>query len=124
MKRQRNPERRTASTHPEADEKFLEELQVLIFKYPIAIQAAFSALVAEGRRFAETLEGRERLERLAAAKSLGRGRMLWEVLSMSAFTERHTGPLPSLFVDKLVRALQSSRLESLLSRVFERRFGG
>jgi len=100
----------------------LAGLQRVIFKYPMATQAAFSALVAEGRRFASTPEGRDLALRLTSAKEMDRARMLWEVLSMSAFTEQYDGPLPSLFVETLVRTLKTQHLEPLLTRLFERRF--
>ncbi len=100
----------------------LAAVQRIIFKYPMATQAAFSALVAEGRRFATTSEGRNLALRLTRAKEMHRARMLWEVLSMSAFTERYDGPLPSLFVDTLVRTLKTQHLEPLLTRIFQRRF--
>jgi len=99
----------------------LDALHRAIFKYPIAIKAAFSALVAEGRSYAETEEGAVWCERLSQAKMMGRARLLWEVLSLSAFTERNDEPLPSVFADTLVRALKSQHLEPLLSKVLERR---
>jgi hypothetical protein len=100
----------------------LAVLQRAIFKYPMAVQAAFETLVAEGRSFAQTDEGRDWQERLLRAKQTGRLRMVWEVLSLGAFTERSDGLLPSVFVDSLVRTLTREHLEPLLSRVFERRF--
>lgn len=110
---------------PRAEEQELDAIAALqraIFKYPMATQAAFSALVAEGRRFAATPDGHALATRLARAKEMDRARMLWEVLSMSAFTERYEGLLPSLFVDTLVRTLKTRHLEPLLTRIFERRF--
>jgi hypothetical protein len=100
----------------------LRALERVIFKYPMAIQAAFSALAAEGRRYAGTPEGSLWQRRLAAAHSMGRARMLWEVLSLSAFTEKNAGPLPGVFVESLVRVLRTRHLEPLLSRVFEKGF--
>lgn len=100
----------------------LRALERVIFKYPLAIQAAFSALTAEGRRFARTPEGELWLRRLSEAHSMGRARMVWEVLSLSAFTEKHEQPLPGVFVENLVRVLRTRHLEPLLSRVFEKGF--
>src|SRR6187200_824505 len=97
----------------------LTSLQRAIFKYPMAVQAAFSALVAEGREFSKTKAGAEWKQKLAAAQASGKARMVWEVLSMGAFTERYDGPLPSVFVDTLVRSLRTKHLEPLLSRLFE-----
>jgi hypothetical protein len=100
----------------------LEVVQRAIFKYPLAIQAGFSALVAEGRAFAETSEGADWRDRLSRARALGRARMVWEVLSLSAFTEHYDGLLPGVFADTLVRALKIRHLEPALSKIFERRF--
>jgi hypothetical protein len=100
----------------------LVALQKAIFKYPLAIQAAFAALVAEGRAYAETEEGAQWHQRLCQAKRMGRARMVWEVLSLSAFTERYEGLLPTVFVDALIRTLKTRHLEPALSKVFERRF--
>jgi hypothetical protein len=99
----------------------LEAVHRAIFKYPMAIQAAFGALVAEGRRYAQTEDGAILCDRLARAREMGRARLLWDVLSLSAFTEQSEGPLPSVFADTLVRALRSRHLEPLLSKVLERR---
>lgn len=124
------PDRRTAR-RPAGEREALSDaelmrtlalLQRAIFKYPMAVQAAFETLVAEGRSFAETDEGKRWRERLLSAKQTGRLRMVWEVLSLGAFTERSEGLLPSVFVDSLVRILTREHLEPLLSRVFERRF--
>jgi hypothetical protein len=114
-----------ARTEVISDAEMVEALGVLqkaIFKYPLAIQAAFGALVAEGRAFAETPEGAQWRDRLSRSKSLGRARMVWEVLSLSAFTERYEGLLPTVLADTLVRAIKTRHLEPTLSKLFERRF--
>ena len=100
----------------------LSRVQRAIFKYPMATQAIFSALVAEGRRFAKTPEGAEWRERLRRAEQSDRARMLWEVLSLSAYTEQADGALPSLLLENLARAIKTRHLEGLLSKVFEKRF--
>lgn len=108
----------------ESDEdviRALTRLQRAIFRYPLATQAAFAALVAEGRRYAATPEGAELKRRLEYSESAGHARMLWEVLSLSTFTERSDGALPSVLLEGLVRAIKTKHLEPLLSKVFERR---
>jgi hypothetical protein len=117
--------RSVKASAPPSDAEVLAALRALervIFKYPIAIQAAFAALAREGRRYAATPEGARLLARLDSAHSMGRARVVWEVLSLSAFTEKPDSPLPTFFVDNLVRALRTRHLEPLLSRVFERGF--
>jgi hypothetical protein len=123
--RTKNGGTRNSPSRVPDDEEVVAALRALertIFKYPMAIQAAFSALAAEGRRYAKTEEGAEWRSKLAGAYSMGRARMVWEVLSLSAFTEEHTAALPSVFVENLVRTLRTQRLEPLLSRIFEKAF--
>lgn len=99
-------------------EAALRSLRLAIFKYPMAVQAAFSALAAEGRRFAETPEGAEWLARLEHAERTGRARLLWDVLSLRSFTERRDAPLPSALVEALSRALSVRHVEPLVTRIF------
>ena len=124
MKRMRTRPVNKAPAASETDEELiraLTRLQRAIFRYPLATQAAFAALVAEGRRYATTPEGAELKRRLEYSEAAGRARMLWEVLSLSTYTERSDGALPSVLLEGLVRAIKNKRLEPLLSKVFERR---
>lgn len=125
MTRRRSAAAPPAGPAPELSDaelsRALETLERALFKYPLAVQAAFGALVAEGRRFAATPEGAIWRERLQRSQGAGRARLVWEVLSLSSFTERSDGPLPSALLDKLVRAVKHRHLEPLLSRVFEGR---
>jgi hypothetical protein len=113
------------SNHPRDDlegdrvERVLGRLRDAVLRHPAATQAAFSALVAEGRRFARTEDGAALADALAGSELLARGRMIWEVLTMSAFVEGEDG-LPSVIIDELARAASNGSLESVLSRVFER----
>jgi hypothetical protein len=101
-------------------EALLESTRAAVFRHPIAVQAAFAALVAEGRRYAETEEGAELLEGLLRSPTLSRLRVAWEVLTMSAFVEKPEGALPSVFLDTLMRGLKVTALEPLLARLLER----
>jgi len=108
-----------------ADEEELVELlsavQRAVWRHPIAVQAAFAALVREGKRFAETPEGAELLAALSRSPTLARARNVWEVVTLSAFEAEPEGALPSVFLDTLVRGLKVRALEPLLARLFERR---
>jgi hypothetical protein len=90
-------------------------------RYPIAAQAAFAALAAEGRRFAQTDEGAAWKERLASSKLVAELRVIWDSLGMTAFVEKPTEALPTFFVDGLVNAASSDDVESLLSQVLKER---
>jgi hypothetical protein len=122
-RRVRMPPPKTDQGAPEFDEdtvRALTGLQRAIFKYPLATQAAFAALVAEGRRYATTPEGAELKRRLEYSEAAGRARMLWEVLSLNTFSEKHDGALPSLLLESLLRAIKTKHIEPLLSKIFER----
>lgn len=108
----------------EADDDLLRALecvQDLLLRHPIAAQAAFAALAAEGRRFATTPEGAEWRERLRGSELLSRLRLVWDSLGMATFVEKPTEALPSFFIDGAVQAASEGDLESLLARVFDRR---
>jgi hypothetical protein len=96
-------------------------VQEAILRYPIVVQAVFSALVAEGRRYAESPEGGALRDRLVRSQSTASARMIWELLTANSFVERPTQVLPSALVERLVRALAVQGIEPLISRLFERR---
>lgn len=100
----------------EAEDATLERLraaQALLVKYPIAGQAAFNALVREGRRFSGTDEGRVWRQRLAGSPLLARARTLFEGLAGGIASEEG-GALPSAYVDAFLRALDRD-LEGVLA---------
>jgi hypothetical protein len=99
----------------------LYAVQHAILRHPMVIQAAFSALVAEGRRFAATGEGAALHDRLRRGASADRARMIWEMLTTNGFVERPTHVLPTVFLERLVRSLAVEPLEPLLSRLFQPR---
>ncbi|HEX2872665.1 MAG TPA: hypothetical protein VHP33_15450 [Polyangiaceae bacterium] len=114
-----------AASEPSASEaellSSLRSLQDALWRHPMAVQAAFSALVREGRAFAKTPEGARLRDGLSRSPTLAKTRMVWEVLSLSAFVEKPEGALPGVFADALVRAIKVKAVEPLLSRLFERR---
>ena len=102
----------------------LREAQYALLKHPVAAQAAFSALIAEGRSFAETPQGRAWSERLAGSELMRQGRMVWEVATLKILEEKSPHVLPSAYIEALVKASGSRELESLLSRLFLDEVGG
>ena len=99
----------------------MRRLQSLIWSHPVAFQRGFSALVREGRRFAATEEGAAMKQALERSELVAGSRMIWDVLSMSAFSEDEHAVLPSVFIDAMAKAAASVDLEPLLSRVFSER---
>ena len=90
-----------------------------IYRYPMVVQALFSFLVAEGRRFAETDEGARLRDRLVRSSSSTNARMIWELLTTHAFVENPVHALPSAFIERFVRLIATRGLEPLISRIFE-----
>jgi hypothetical protein len=99
-----------------ARDQALERLRRVFFSHPQATQALFAALVEEGRRYAATPEGARLAETLAGSDLAARARVLWEVLTMSAFVEG-SDVLPSVVVDEFARLAATEGLEAALSRV-------
>ena len=97
----------------------LRALSDVLLRYPIAVQAAFSALAAEGRRFAATPEGQALKTDLAASELFDRVRLLWGSLGMHAFVERPIEVLPSFFLDGAMRAAAVEKLEPILSALLD-----
>jgi hypothetical protein len=95
----------------------LRRLQVLLLKHPIVVQAAFSALVTEGRRFAATPEGAAWKSALASSPLLQQGRRLWDALSLNIPEEDPATVLPSAYIEALFQATASSQLEELLRKL-------
>ncbi len=115
---------RSRDTAPLVDEVLAQSLRAVhraLFRYPMATQAAFSALVTEGRKFATTPEGAEWKARLLAARESGRAQLVWEILSSRNFTEQGQGTLPGTLLDALGRAIRVKQLEPLLARILGER---
>ncbi len=107
---------RRARGEPEDDDETLrrlKEAQAVLVKYPVASQAAFAALVREGRSYAKTEEGKRYKRRLSRSPLLAKARTLFEGLARGIVTE-HGGALPSTYVDGLLRALDRE-LEDVLA---------
>jgi hypothetical protein len=94
------------------------QAQVLLLKHPVAARAAFRAVAAEGRRFAETEEGARWKARLAGSELIRRGRSVWEVATLGMVDET-TRVLPTQFVDMLSYAAGLADLEPVLARAVE-----
>ncbi|MFO0653260.1 MAG: hypothetical protein U0326_43975 [Polyangiales bacterium] len=109
---------RRARGEPERDDETitrLREVQRLLVKYPVAGQAAFAALIREGRQFAKTREGREWKRRLAPSPQLAQARTIFEGVARGMVSEGASS-LPSAWIDALVMALDRD-LEGVLAEV-------
>ena len=96
-------------------------LQRLLAKHPLAGQALFRALCAEGRQFAETEEGAALRARLAQSPLVQRARVAWNASTLGALVDAPSqGPLPAALVETFARLVTSPNLETHLSAALER----
>lgn len=99
--------------------RLLFELRWLVLKHPLAAQAGFRALVAEGRRFAETDEGRAWRARLAGSELVRRGTSIVELATLGMLDADADGVLPTQMIDAFARAASRRDLEDALARRME-----
>src|SRR5262249_33684115 len=97
----------------------LRALQGVALKHPVAFQAGFAALVAEGRRFGATAEGAAWRERLSHSPLLHRARLALEVGTLWMLEAEPRGSIPSAYLDALFLAASGPELETLVDRLFE-----
>lgn len=97
----------------------LRQLQLLLLKHPVAAQAAFSALVAEGRRFAATPEGAAWKSSLASSDLVRKGRQLWDALTLNLLEEDASTVVPSAYLEAIFRVATSPELEAVLRELRE-----
>lgn len=99
--------------------RLLYELRWLVLQHPVAAQAAYRALVAEGRAYAETEEGRRWRERLAGSELVRRGKSVWELGTLGMLDAESDRVLPSQLVEAFARAASRRDLEDALARRLE-----
>jgi len=104
----------------DAAARLIAWVQRLLFKHPAAAQAAHRALVAEGRRFAETDEGRVWRARLDASETLRRCRPLWEAATLNVLDDDGDGDaLPSQLIDLVAQAVSRGDLDAWTATLTE-----
>ena len=95
----------------------IAHVQRAIFEHPIAAQAAFAALVAEGREFEKTPEGAAWRERLERSTLLEKAEAIWEGLTLNILEENSDTVVPSRIVDVLVKLLHERALDTILAKL-------
>ena len=105
----------SAGASLDASASLLRELQLGLLRYPVATQAAFRALVAEGRRFAASPDGTELEARLLASPEFRRLRRIYESLTWHMLEERGESTLPSNYLDALAQVIGLDHLEPFLA---------
>lgn len=100
------------------DVELLRALQGVLLKHPVACQAAFTALLAEGRRFAQTAEGGIWRQRLVNSSLLQRARLLFDFSTLSLLEDGQADRIPSSYLDAIFMAASSGDVDELLNRLF------
>lgn len=98
--------------------RVLRSVQLLMLKHPVAAQGAFTALLEEGRRFAETPDGRRWKRRLERSDLLHRARLAWEVTTLWMLEQEPPHVLPSAYLDAVFMSASRKDLEPMLDRLF------
>src|SRR5438105_2901475 len=93
-------------------------LQRILLKHPVACQAAFNALLAEGRRFNQTTEGREWSERLAHSSLLQKARLVFDLSTLGLLEEGEAAHVPSAYLDAIFLAASGTDTDELLNHLF------
>lgn len=110
---------RIAIGDPAAIEVHLvHRLQRVLLMHPVACQAAFTALVAEGRRFADTDEGRGWRDRLTRSDLLRQVRLVFDLSTLGLLEEATSPTLPSSYLDALFMIAAGGDADAVLNRVF------
>jgi hypothetical protein len=99
--------------------RLLFELRMIVLKHPVAAQAAFRSLVAEGRRFGETEEGRAWRARLERSELIRRGSTVLELGTLGMLDADSDQVLPTQLIDAFARAASRRDLEEALARRLE-----
>jgi|SRR5271166_6005141 len=93
----------------------LRRLQAFVLKHPAAAQAAFVSLVAEGKAFAETPEGKELRSKLAASELIHRARLIFDLPGLSMLSRDGPGLLPSAYVDAIFMLASSHKPDEMFN---------
>lgn len=86
------------------DGRPLRALHRAISDHPAAAQALFAALVAEGRAYAATHEGRALHERLSRSELVHDARAVWSTLVAGRLVEDTDLVLPTAVIEAIARA--------------------
>ncbi|TMQ08111.1 MAG: hypothetical protein E6J91_33995 [Deltaproteobacteria bacterium] len=96
-------------------DRAIRQLTRAIVKHPIAAQAAYRALVREGRAFAATDEGRRVRDQLAGSELVARLRTAWQLVTLGMLADDAApGAIPSVVIEGLVQAALRERFEARL----------
>ncbi len=98
--------------------RILQSVQRLLLQHPIAFQAAYSALIAEGRQFEKTSEGQALKARLERSPLVQQLRYVFDLTTFSLLEREEPETLPSAYIDTLFMLASSHRSDDILDRLF------
>jgi nitroimidazol reductase NimA-like FMN-containing flavoprotein (pyridoxamine 5'-phosphate oxidase superfamily) len=102
-------------SHADEVDRAILQLARAIIKHPIAAQAAYQALVREGRAYAVTDDGRALRARLARSELVARLRTAWELATLGMLRDdAPAGAIPSVVIEAMVQAALRDRFEARL----------
>lgn len=97
--------------------RLLHFFQRLLVRNPEAARAIIQAIVAEGRRFAETSNGQRWKKSLHKSALVQRGRLIWQAYGLDSLLESEPVLVPSDWLDYLIDGMQKADLEIVLSQL-------
>lgn len=97
--------------------RLLRQGQELLLRHPQGAAALVRALVAEGRRFAGTDEGRAWQEQLAGSDLIKKGHLIWQAYGLDALDGAEEPMLPSQWLHTLLAAVDEADVEQVLARL-------
>lgn len=98
-------------------ERLLRHAHRMLRRNPAAVRTAVRALVAEGRRFAATPEGRQWQAALASSELVRRGRFVWSVCGFDRLVDGAEQALtPTDWLAFVADVLLDTDLEAMLNR--------
>jgi hypothetical protein len=99
-------------------EQLLRRAERLVARDPAVARSLIGALVAEGRRFAATPEGRRWQATLARSQLVRQGRIIWQAAGLNRLTGTvdHRNLVPSDWLRLAADTLATADLEAVLSR--------
>lgn len=93
----------------------LLDVRRALWRHPLAAQSLFGMLVAEGRRFAATEEGREWAARLSGCETLERVGVVWDLVTSRALEDDPSAVVPSVIAEAFVKAATDRSLAQLIT---------
>lgn len=98
--------------------RILQSVQRLLLQHPIAFQAAYSALIAEGQQFEKTSEGQVLTARLERSPLVQQLRYIFDLTTFSLLEREEPEALPSAYIDILFMLAANQRSDDILDRLF------